>query len=391
MKELATGINPAILRWARERSGYSLAHVAQRMGKTTDQVAEWEDGAAHPTWRQFERLARDLYRRPTALFFFPEPPDEPPAIAEFRRQPADVLSDLEPDTLYAVRLARARRFDLDELAQYADPGGKDILATLGGKTRPNDAASLAVEARSFIGVSLDEQVAWPSAEVALDQWRDAVQACGVWVFKRSFKQEDIAGFSLSSPKHPLIYLNNGQAKTRQIFTLFHELAHLLFGSGHLGRTDPEHYVEILHGEDKAIETACNIFAGEFLVPDQDFRRHAPPGVPDEETVASLAAHYSVSREVILLDYRQRQWIDEQVYNNRLAELRASYPRASSSGGGNYYATQGTYLGAKYVTLAFNGYYQGHYDQGQLSEYLGVKATSVSGLENWLDSKEFARP
>ena len=388
VRELATGINPAILRWAREQSGYTLDLVAQRMGKSTDQIAEWEDGAAHPTWRQFERLARDLYRRPTALFFFPDPPDEPPAITEFRRQPADVLGGLEPDTLYAVRLARARRLDLEELAQYADSGDKDIVATLGGKAHSGDAVSLASEARAYIGVSLDEQVAWSSVEVALDQWRDAIQDCGVWVFKRSFKQEDIAGFSLSSPKHPLIYLNNGQAKTRQIFTLFHELAHLLFGSGHLGRTDPEHYVELLHGEDRAIETACNAFAGEFLVPDQDFRRHAPPGLPNEETVASLAARYSVSREVILLDYRQRQWIDEQIYNEKLAELRANYSKGSGSGG-NYYATQGTYLGAKYVTLALNGYYQGHYGQEQLSEYLGVKASSISGLENWLDSRELA--
>ncbi|MDE2969130.1 MAG: ImmA/IrrE family metallo-endopeptidase, partial [Chloroflexota bacterium] len=220
--------------------------------------------------------------------------------------------------------------------------------------------------------------------------RDAVQDCGVWVFKRSFKQADIAGFSLSSSKHPLIYLNNGQAKTRQIFTLFHELGHLLFGAGHLGRTDPERYVELLYGEDRAVEIACNAFAGELLVPDDDFRRHAKPGVPDEETVAALAARYSVSREVILLDYRQRQWIDERVYDQRIAELRHGYPKASGSGGGDYYANQGAYLGAKYVTLAFSGYYRGDYDQDQLSEYLGLKAARVPGLENWLDSRALAR-
>ncbi|MDE2900599.1 MAG: helix-turn-helix domain-containing protein, partial [Chloroflexota bacterium] len=120
MKELATGINPSVLRWAREQSGYTLDHVAKQMGKSVDQVNAWENGSAHPTWRQFEHLVRDLYHRPTALFFFPEPPDELPVVAEFRRQPADVLSDLEPDTLYAIRLARALQLDLEELAQYAE-------------------------------------------------------------------------------------------------------------------------------------------------------------------------------------------------------------------------------------------------------------------------------
>lgn len=390
MKELATGINPSVLRWAREQSGYTLDGVAIRIGKTVDQVAAWEKGSAHPTWRQFERLSREIYHRPAAMFFFPDPPDEPPATAEFRRQPSEILNDLEPDTLYAIRLAQARQLDLGELAQNAGSDNKNILERLRGRARISLIESLAAEVRSFIGITLDEQVSWRRDDIALDSWRDAVQDCGVWVFKRSFKQADIAGFSLSSPKHPLIYLNNGQAKTRQIFTLFHELAHLLFGSGHIGRSDPESYVDLLHGEDRAIEIACNAFAGEFLVPNEDFRRHAEPGVPGEEAVEALAARYSVSREVILLDYRQRQWISENVYAQRVAQLRRSYAKASTGKGGNYYATEGTYLGSKYVSLVFNGYYRGDYDESQLSDYLGVKATKVAGLEAWLNSKELAR-
>ena len=389
MKDLATGINPSVLRWAREQSGYTLEHVAQRMGKRVEQVAAWERGAAHPTWRQFEHLSRDLYHRPTAMFFFPEPPDEPPAIAEFRRQPAESLSDLEPDTLYAIRLAQARQMDLEELAQYADPSDRNLLEKLRDQARPEVAELLAAEARSLIGITLNEQVSWRRDDVALDRWRDAVQDCGVWVFKRSFRQEDVAGFSLTSPKHPLIYLNNGQAKTRQIFTLFHELGHLLYGTGHLGRTEPERYLDLLDSEDKEIEVACNVFAGEFLVPDDDFRRHARPEIPDEETIASLAARYSVSREVILLDYSQRQWIDELSYRDKVAQLRKSYSKASVSGGGNYYATEGTYLGAKYVAMAFSGFYRGDYDQDQLSEYLGIKVARVPGLESWLDSREMS--
>ena len=383
MRELATGITPSILRWAREQSGYTLEQVAKRIGKTEIQISAWERGTAHPTWRQLEHLAHDVYRRPTAIFFFPGPPDEQPLAAEFRRLPEAALLDLEPDTWYAVRQAKVRQLDLAELAQFQDDSKDNILAALGGSARVNASNTLASQARAYIGVPLSEQVSWRNDTDALNRWRDAVQDCGVWVFKRSFRQKDVAGFSLASSHYPLVYLNNGQAKTRQIFTLFHELGHLLFGTGHLVRTDPERNVRFLQGENRAIEIACNAFAGEFLIPDDDFRLHASPSLPDDETVQALASRYSVSREVILRDYRDRGWIDQSYYNAKVAELRQNYAGASGSGWVDPVSSRGTYLGAKFTELAFRGYYQGTFDIDQLSDFLGVKTSNVLGLESWL--------
>ncbi len=66
-----------------------------------------------------------------------------------------------------------------------------------------------------------------SDTIALKQWRQAVEDCGVFVFKAAFKQKDISGFCLMDESLPVIYLNNSTTKTRQIFSLLHELAHLL--------------------------------------------------------------------------------------------------------------------------------------------------------------------
>ena len=383
----ATGINPAMLRWARIQAGYpTAAAAAARLKRAADDVEAWESGAEFPTWRQLEQLARDIYHRPTALFFLPAPPEEETPAAEFRRLPEAALADLEPDTWLAVRQARARQMDLEELSPFADVSERPIVPSLSPGAAPNAADNLAGEARRYLGVTLDDQLAWSSDDAALDHWRDAVQSAGVWVFKRSFNQKDVAGFCLSDPRHPLVYLNNGQPKTRQIFTLFHELAHLIFDFNHLERSDIDRYRSSLKGHDREIEIACNRFAGEFLVPTSHFQESVSDDITDE-TLVLLAGKYRVSREVVLRKCLNQNWVDQRFYNGKVEEWkRSSSENSKSCGGGNYYATQGTYLGIKYVTLAFRGFYQGIYGIDQLSEYLNVKASSVLGVENWLNKR-----
>ena len=390
MADRATGINPAMLRWAREQAGYSLVEpVAVRLKLPQEEIEAWESGTDFPTWRQLERLARDVYHRPTALFFLPIPPEEQSPTAEFRRLPEKALYDLEPDTLLAIRQAKARQLDLEDLTPFDDSPERRIVQDLGDATT-DDVDSLAMEVRRYLDVAVTDQLEWTSEDDALDHWRDAVQSAGVWVFKRHFKQNDVAGFCLSAPRHPLVYLNNGQPKVRQIFTLFHELAHLLFGFSHLERSDIRHYMDSLEGHDRDVEIACNRFAGEFLVPASHFQQNATPeiaaGITDD-TLVSLARRYWVSREVVLRKCLNQHWIDHRFYNEKVEEWNRRYSEDVESGtGGNYYFNQGTYLGVKYTALAFRGYYQGAYDVDQLSEYLDVKASNVTGLENWLNRK-----
>ena len=391
MADRATGINPEMLRWARQQAGYATTEMfAARLKRSVEEIEAWESGSEFPTWRQLERLARDVYHRPTALFFLPSPPDEQILSAEFRRLPASALDDLEPDTWLAVRQAKARQLDLTELTPFADAPVSQIIQELAPGATPEKVGELAMETRKYLDVTIADQLEWSSEEDALNIWRDTVQSAGVWVFKRHFKQDDVAGFCLDDPRYPLVYLNNGQSKTRQIFTLFHELAHLFFGFSYLERSGIEHYVDSLEGHDRNVEIACNRFAGEFLVPTSHFQKNAPSDVATgitDDTLVALARRYWVSREVVLRKCLNQDWIDQQFYNEKVEEWRRHYSEGSDVGsGGNYYSNQGTYLGVKYTALAFRGYYQGVYDIEQLAEYLDIKASDVPGLESWLSSR-----
>ena len=53
-----------------------LEEVARRMGKQPSDIEAWEKGEGAPTYLQLDTLAYEIYKRPIALFFFPNIPDE---------------------------------------------------------------------------------------------------------------------------------------------------------------------------------------------------------------------------------------------------------------------------------------------------------------------------
>jgi len=84
------------------------------------------------------------------------------------------------------------------------------------------------------------------------------------VFKEAFRNDDFSGFCLYDKEFPLIIINNSMSKTRQIFTLFQELGHLLFETSGIDKLNDD-YIDILPEHDKDIEILCNRLAAEILV------------------------------------------------------------------------------------------------------------------------------
>jgi len=385
----ATGVNSEILQWAREKAGYSLDQVARSLKKDTETIVSWESGDAFPTYHQLERLAYSLYKRPIALFFFPQPPKEPDPRESFRTLPDSEFELLLPDTLHTIREAQAMQLALHELTDGRNPSERLIFRDLA--LDPDwDAVKAAEIARDYLGVSLDAQSSWQSPEQALEKWRDAVQDSGIFVFKRAMKQKDVSGFCLLDQEFPLIYLNNSTAKTRQLFSLFHELAHILLGTAGVTKVD-DRYVFRLGGQSKAVEVFCNRLSAELLVPSDDFDQRLVPGIPVENLVNALASEYGVSREVILRKLLDRGIVDQGYYEHMVQEWLDSYQEkeVKGAGGGNYYANQYVYLGQRYLTLAFGRYYDGTYSIQELADYLNIKAKNVAALEHYFLSRTFA--
>src|SRR5690606_27373669 len=73
------------------------------------------------------------------------------------------------------------------------------------------------------------------------------------------------GFALADEYAPLVFVNGADAKSAQMFTLVHELAHIWLGQSAL--TD----VGLISRAAQEIESWCDKAAAEFLVPEQQLR------------------------------------------------------------------------------------------------------------------------
>ena len=164
----ATAVNPRVLRWSRERMGLTVEDVATRLRRKPEEIVAWEAGHKAPTYRQLEELAGRLYKRPLAIFFFPEPPEEEDLRAEFRTLPAPEFDELLPDTRFAIREARARQQSLRELTEGRNPAARLITHDI-TPTPSGSAEELAADVRRYLGVSVGEQQSWAGQAEAFKQ------------------------------------------------------------------------------------------------------------------------------------------------------------------------------------------------------------------------------
>lgn len=361
--------------------GLSVEDVAHKLKKSSDEVAAWElEGGASPSYTQLETLAYKVFKRPLAVFFLPAPPDEIPPVREFRTLPDTDLQTLHADTFVQVRKAHAYQLTLKEIFEGSNPSDSQIW-----KDAPLDMhlsiQSQALSVRSALGISLEDQLTWRSDELALKRWREALEVQGIFVFKAPFKQKDISGFCLLDADFPLIYLNNSTTKTRQIFSLLHELAHLLLNVSGISKFEAS-YMGRLPIAERKIEQFCNRIAAEILIPSADFIEQIAEFPERAESTedhlyANLASRYGVSRETVLRRLLDMGRVSQAFYEQK-AKFWASQKKAGT--GGDWYASQNTYLSERFAREVIGRHYRNQISVEQASDFLGIKAKNFSGLE-----------
>lgn len=369
-------ITPAVVTWARERAGFTVDAVAEDFRK----IADWEAGEAFPSYSQLERMA-EKFKVPVAVFFFPAPPDLPPIEQTFRTLGPDQVAEIPPRIRLLLRKARAFQMGLEELNGGRNPAERLITRDLA--FRPIDPIEqIAGKVRAYLGVTMEQQFAWGNAEIALEEWRKVFLSVGVYVFKDQFRENEYSGFCLYDNEFPIIYLNNTTAKTRQIFTLFHELAHLIFHTSGVDTTG-DRFVDELAGNERRIEVICNRMAACLLVPEETFDAAFAGQAPTEATAAQLAQLFSVSREFIYRKFLDRELITPAQYDSA---ARRWAEQGHRGGGGDHYNTKIAYLGTEYINLAFQRYYQNRIDYNQLADILDTKPKNLNRLEEYVSRR-----
>jgi Zn-dependent peptidase ImmA (M78 family) len=221
-------INPAVLSWARQESGYPVDRVADRLQVKQKRVEEWEQGARPPTFRQVEALAR-FYHRPLSVFFQPSPPSVPPLAAEYRRLSGVTPGKESPELRLAIRKMSGRR---ETMLQLLEELGEEMPSfSLSAHLRESPIA-VAARLRAALGVDLAAQLEWLTEWHAWAAWRGAVEKLGVLVFQfPKVTLDEARGVSLLRFPLPVAGVNSKESPEPRSFTLIHEVVHLMLAAG----------------------------------------------------------------------------------------------------------------------------------------------------------------
>ena len=225
-------VNPKVLIWARQQAGFKLEEVVEKINLkrvSKIDIEKWENGEEFPLFADLEKLAI-TYKRPSAMFFFNEPPEEN-IQKDFRGGIEEYIS---PKIRYLVRKAKILQINLKELLGEINPKRSEENYLLDKIDKKQNINYIIQQVRNELGISIEIQKSWKNTKIALDTWRNVLENKGIFIFKNAFREDKEEpykkdGFCIYNEQYPIIYLNNSSSKTRQIFTIFHELAHLILG------------------------------------------------------------------------------------------------------------------------------------------------------------------
>ncbi|MFR3156594.1 MAG: ImmA/IrrE family metallo-endopeptidase [Clostridia bacterium] len=365
-------VNNDILVWARQELNITQEEVADRMGRNIEDIINWEEGKDYPTYAQLEKLAYTIYKRPLAVFFFPNIPNIPKNNGKFRTLDNEIFNEIPTRIIELMNQARVMQLNLQEL----DSNSRIRITELELDIHEQNFYE---KLRDVLGVDLELQKKAKNMSDAFEMWRSAFYECGVYVFKEAFKDNSFSGFCLYDIKYPVIYINNSMSYSRQIFTLFHELCHILIKTSGIDKANDD-YISRLELDNRKLEMICNMFAGKFLVPTNDLLKLIDNVEINEKNIEKLSKKYSVSRDVILRKLLDMGKISKEAYEKKHSDYQEEmYRKPINSGGGNYYNTKKAYLGENYINDVCSNYYSGKIDLYETANYLNVRVEAIPQL------------
>ena len=377
MAETLSGVNGTIIRWARERYNMSPNEAAQAIGVDLSRYMNWEAGTEHPTYAKLKKIS-DVFHRPSAVFFFPEPPQLPSIKGDLRTLPDEIVNSFSKNVIIQFEKAKVYQLSLEELY------GKKESIIAQRSSFPKNIEQLCSFIRTQLEFPVSAQKARRSTKVVFEIFREKFYDLGIYVFKDAFKDDRISGICLNDDHFPVIIINNSMSFARQNFTLFHELYHLISDTSGAEIIRDDYYIA-LNDTQTEIEKACDSFANAFLVPMDDFKQQLKKQPLTEDRIEELSTLYSVSKEAIMYKLYMMGKMTPAEYND-LKEffygdaIRNGAKRKGQSGGGNHYYTHLTYLGQRYAGDVFKQYFSGKIDSVRASEMLQSKVDHLPNLE-----------
>lgn len=370
-------INKDILRWAREECGFSYQD-AVKSDFNPEKLEKVEQGREKLTFKQLLVLAK-RYKRPPAFFYLKSKPDEQ-LIEDFRTiRPSNF--QFSPNLREAIVNINEKRTFAAEHQSYDKDYDYSYIKSISITENPENVSKMII---NLLKISLDAREKWKNEYNAFNSWKNAIERIGILIFQiTEVKVQEMRGFSISESPYPTIALNRSDQPLGRIFTLIHELCHLMLKKGGICRfgVDDEKHFEI--------ERFCNAVAGAVLVPKETLqtmnivKRHKIDENWDQRELSSLKRIFWASNEVIL----RRLLIIESTSKEFYQKMRSYWmklPKTKRSGfGERQYEKILSVNSRNFIEIVLNAMYDKQISMVDVSNYLDLNLKNLKNLEEKL--------
>jgi Zn-dependent peptidase ImmA (M78 family)/transcriptional regulator with XRE-family HTH domain len=384
-------VEKELLVWARKTASLTLEAASAAAHIPMENIEAWEAGEGRPSIPELKKLA-NAYRRPLSVFFLPEPPQDFQPLRDFRRLADAGQQAYSRELAFEIRAAQERRAVAAELAEAL---GDEVVAWNIDATLRDNPEQVAQVIRERLSVTVAQQSRWGEPGKAFRAWRDAIEANGVLVSvlggaHHQVPVAEVRGFALAERPLPMIVVNGKDRGNGRVFTLMHELAHVVLGVSAI-----ENEIEpgaLMPPPIRSIETFCNKVAAAVLMPKEAVL--AEPlaaaknarSVWDEAEIVALARRYSVSREALLVRLAVLGLADPVFVEARRQVYARQYqdPDGEEVDAGNGFAPYATqvvsHIGRGFARLVIQAYHSRAVTLSTASGYLGTQAKYVGNIE-----------
>ena len=364
-------VPPEMLRWACERAGYDMVQLQKRV----PQLPAWLRRERQPTLKQLEKLAK-VTHTPFGYLFLPEPPEERLPVTDYRTVTTADRDRPSPnllDTLYAMQRRQAW------LRESLVENELEPLTFVASARLADDPDVVGREMRRALGLEDGWAAGVQTWQDAVRELRRMIEQLGVVAVingvvgnntRRPLNVAEFRGFALTDPYAPLIFVNGADAKSAQMFTLAHELAHIWLGKEGLSG------FETLSPGGTEVEDWCNRAAAELLAPSREVRMRWREARGEPVPFVALARTFKVSPIVAARRALDLTLVDRRTFFEFYRHYTSrERKQGTKSTGGNFYNNQNTRVGELFATHVLRAAMEGRIGFKEAYDLTGLRAGS----------------
>ncbi len=374
-------VSHEVLVWARESLALNRSQAYESTGISPKRLVQLETGEKQPTLEELKAFSK-TYKRTIATLLLNKPPEEKPLPADRRTIDSKELGQFHEKTIMAVRKARALAQSFVELREEMGIPFSKFNLSASIQDNPQEVAG---KIRQLLQLNEIREIY--NIRIALEAYFERIETLGVAVFQLSLTKDNVRGFAIVDDIIPIIGVKRGgEPPHSKIFTIFHELGHILLNEGAIS--------DLSLNPQWELEKWCNAFAAEVLVPTSELfqmrilQEYQEQGqkIWAKKDLVDLANHFHVGPLAILRSLLDNGLTTKAFYKEKHEKWnKPQFGRAKNPEGRNLAKESVQEKGRTYIGLAFKAYDENRINLKDLSDFLGVKLSYIPKTRQLLNA------